>query len=167
MNRFVRFVCIASALSLAAGCASGRKDNLMRERAGQHVYSQPAAQVYAGAVQLLKEKKYSLREDARNYTAVSEWKPESGGSSLGTIWTAFQVMVKPLSPSSCTVMFIKKNRVEGGNTPDETRYGGGRGEASVANNSSGGRDLAMELELLQRLDPAVAEAIRASAEQAH
>jgi hypothetical protein len=167
MNRFVRLVCIASALSLAAGCASGRKDNIMRERAGQHVYSQPASQVYAGAVQLLKEKKYGLREDPRNFTAVSEWKQESGGSSLGTVWTAFQVMVKPLSPSSCTVMFIRKDRVEGGSTPDETRYGGGRSEASPVNNSTGGRDLQMELELLKRLDPAVAEAIRASAEQAH
>lgn len=156
---------LASALVLASGCAASKRDNYVRERAGEHVYGLPPAELYRHATDLLKSKGYSLRENAESLQAVSEWKQDGGGSNIATAWSAYQVAVRPVSPTSATVVFYKQNRVAQAQGLNESRTGGDRNQAGTTS-ASGGRDLAMEWELLQRADPATAETLQAQAAQA-
>ena len=89
-----RLLLVASAVAcaaVAAGCAGNKRDTYLRERAGEHVYSIPPAELYQQAAGLLKAKGFSLRENAATFQAVSEWKQDSGGSSLGTSYTRYQL----------------------------------------------------------------------------
>ena len=161
-----RLLLVSTALVVAAGCAANKRDTYVRERAGEHVYSMPPADVYRHAVDLLKSKGYSLREQPATFQAVSEWKQDGGGSNLGTAYSAYQVQVRPVSPTSCTVMFIKQNRVVAADGLNESRSGGERNEGGTKY-ASGSRDLLMEWELLQKADPQTAEQLQAQAAQAN
>ena len=161
-----RLLLVSTALVVAAGCAGNKRDTYVRERAGEHVYSMPAADVYRHAVDLLKSKGYSLREQPATFQAVSEWKQDGGGSNIATAWSAYQMAVRPVSPTSCTVMFIKQNRVEQAQGLNESRSGGDRNAAGTTS-ASGSRDLLMEWELLQKADPQTAEQLQAQAAQAN
>lgn len=161
-----RLLLVATALGVAAGCAGNKRDTYVRERAGEHVYSMPAADLYAHAVELLKSKGYSLREQPATFQAVSEWKQDGGGSNIATAWSAYEMSVRPVSPTSCTVMFIKQNRIAQSQGLNESRSGGDRNQAGTTSASSS-RDLLMEWELLQKADPQTAEQLQAQAAQAN
>jgi hypothetical protein len=161
-----RLFLVATALSVAAGCAGNKRDTYVRERAGEHVYGMPAAELYKHATELLKSKGYSLREQPATFQAVSEWKQDGGSSNLGTAYSAYQLAVRPVSPTSSTVMYIKQNRVVQGEGLNESRSGGERSRAGTAS-ASGSRDLQMEWFLLQKADPQTAEQLQAQAAQAN
>ena len=161
-----RLLLVSTALVVAAGCAGNKRDTYVRERAGEHVYSLPAGDLYKHAVDLLKSKGYSLRENPATFQAVSEWKQDGGGSDLGTAYSAYQVAVRPVSPTSSTVMFIKQNRVAKGEGLNESRSGGDRNEAGTTSQSAS-RDLQMEWFLLQKADPQTAESLQAQAAKAN
>ena len=157
-----RLLVVASALALAAGCAANKRDTYVRERAGEHVYGLPAPQLYQQATALLKSKGYSLREDAAHFVAVTEWKQDGGGSNIATAYSAYQVQVMPVSPTSSTVVFEKQNRVAKAAGQNESAIGGDRNEAGLMSASTS-RDLEMEWLLLQRADPQTAEQLQAQA----
>ena len=164
-----RLLLVASAVAcaaVAAGCAGNKRDTYVRERAGEHVYGIPPAELYKHATDLLKSKGYSLRENAATFQAVSEWKQDSGGSSLGTSYTRYQVTVRPVSPTSATVVYLRQNNVMAGPGPNESRSGGDANQGGSTSNSSS-RDLAMEWALLQQVDPQTAEQLQAQAAQAN
>jgi hypothetical protein len=157
-----RLLLVAGALVIASGCASNKRDTYVRERAGEHVYSLPAPQLYRQATDLLKSKGYSLREDAPHFVAVTEWKQDGGGSNIATAYSAYQVQVLPVSPTSSTVVFEKQNRVSKAAGQNETATGGDRNEAGLMSATTS-RDLEMEWLLLQRADPQTAEQLQAQA----
>jgi hypothetical protein len=161
-----RLLLVASAVAVAAGCAGNKRDTYVRERAGEHVYGIPPAELYKHATDLLKSKGYSLRENAATFQAVSEWKQDGGGSNLGTAYSRYQVTVRPVSPTSATVVYLRQNNVMAGEGVNESRTGGDRNAAGSTSNTSS-RDLAMEWALLQQVDPQTAEQLQAQAAQAN
>lgn len=186
-------VALAAALALSpaiTGCAASNRETYMREHAGEHIYERPLPEVWAAAKQLLADDGYSGREERGGWVYVTEWKESSSSSNVSSVQERFMVEGKELSPSRCTVRFMKITRSsgasgstlggvsnnsthqgmaklsagnagsEGGPMPSTSTPGGITQQSSLA---SGKRDLDMEWRLLRKIEPKAAGTIEAQA----
>lgn len=177
---------LALAVVATAGCSAWRRENHLRDRAGQHVYQQPLEAVWPQAMQLIREEGYTGKEVPGAFLYQSEWKEELAGAV--THYTRYLVEGRPAQGAGCTVHFIKVTRSSGGGAPGGARQaedinlesarspGSQAGMAGSEQNKAaplsagatpprgGSRDLMMEWRLLQRVDPERAGAIEAEAD---
>lgn len=145
-----------AALTLTA-CAANRRDTFMREHAGSHVYGRACDELWPEVRALLQEKRYSLREGQGEHVIATEWR-EDTQSNLGSSHSAYVAKGYALSPTACAVSFHKQTRTMTTSASDNNAH-----KMQSSGSASATRDLAMELELLQRVEP---EAYQQLAQQA-
>ncbi len=132
-------------LGLMVGCATlrgmGAKHEHIETQTKNYVYNQSAQSVWPAARQLLFEKGFEVKNtgEAGMLTAESEWKYENKKR------TRYLAQATPVSDSQCKIVFTKMESDKDGS--DTTR------------------DLALEWELIQRVEPDRAAQIKAEAEQ--
>ncbi|HEX8434492.1 hypothetical protein [Archangium sp.] len=149
--------------TLAAGCASARRDAYIQDKAMQHVYRKPIAEVWPQVRSMLQEKELPLREAPGAYEISTDWHMVGAPSSLGTAYVRYLVRGKQPTPAMCSVEIFKQNRTEAGQGPVDAQTGQRRDLGTDTTNMT--RDLEMEWELLQRVDPEGAKALREEAEK--
>jgi hypothetical protein len=152
--------------SLAAGCASARREAYIQDKAMQHVYRKPIAEVWPQVRSMLLEKELPMREAPGGYEISTDWQMVGAPSSLGTAYVRYLVRGKQPSPAMCAVEIYKQNRTESGPGPVDVRSARPTERQSVGNDATSMvRDMEMEWELLQRVDPEAAKALREDAEK--
>jgi hypothetical protein len=158
---------LLAAVALAAtGCAARQREAYIQDKAHEHVYRAPLAQVWPHARALLQEKGYSLREAPGGFEAQTEWLQTSAASSLGTTFQRYLVRGRERGPGLSSVEFYKMVRSESRGADNVDEHGGrGGGMATTAASNQSVLDLEMEWELLQRVDPEAAKAYQAEADQ--
>ena len=136
----------------------------MQEKASQYVYHQPIAEVWPQVLTLLKEKELPLREAQGGYEISTDWQMVGAPSTLGTNYVRYLVRGKQPSPAMSSVEIFKQNRVE---TAQNQGARTGRGEETPGGTHSNNlqRDMEMEWELMQRIDPEGTKALREEAEK--
>jgi uncharacterized lipoprotein len=149
--------------SLATGCAAARREAYLQEKATQHVYRQPIAEVWPQVRSFLKEKDLPLREAPGSYEISTDWHMVGAPSSLGTNYVRYLVRGKQPTPAQCTVEIFKQNRTESGQGPVDPNTGERQSLGTDTTNLV--RDRELEWELLQRLAPEDAKALREGAEK--
>ncbi len=149
--------------ALAAGCAASRREAYIQDKARQYVYRKPIAEVWPQVRMLLKEKDLPLREAPRAYEISTDWHQVGAPSTLGTNYVRYLVRGKQPSPVLSTVEIFKQNRTEAGPGPVDARTGQRREIGTDTTNLV--RDTELEWELLQRVDPEGAKALREEAEK--
>ncbi|WP_375770322.1 hypothetical protein NR798_05350 [Archangium gephyra] len=148
--------------TLATGCAASRREAYIQDKAAQHVYRKPIAEVWPQVRMLLKEKELPLREAPGAYEISTDWQMVGAPSTLGTNYVRYLVRGKQPTPAMCSVEIFKQNRVEAGQGPVDAQTGQRREIGTDTTNMV--RDMEMEWELLQRIDPEAAKALRTEAE---
>ena len=86
-------------------------------------------------------------------------------SSLGTTYVRYLVRGKQPTPAMCAVEIFKQNRVEAGQGPVDTRTGQRQNLGTDTTNLT--RDMELEWELLQRVDPEGAKACASRGREDH
>jgi hypothetical protein len=114
---------------------------------------------------MLQEKELPLREAPGAYEISTDWQMAGAPSSLGTAYVRSLVRGKQPTPAVCSVEIYKQNRVESGPGPVDARNPGERQNLGT-DTTNMTRDMEMEWELLQRVDPEGAKALREEAEKA-
>ena len=147
-----------------AGCASARRDAYIQDKAMKHVYRQPIAEVWQQVRSMLQEKELEMREAPGAYEISTDWQMVGAPSSLGTAYVRYLVRGKQPSPAMCSVEIFKQNRTESGQGPMDARTGTRQAIGNDVTNMV--RDMELEWELLQRVDPEGAKALREEAAQA-
>jgi hypothetical protein len=167
-------------LLLLVGCTAQRRGNYLRDRAGEHVYKQPLSEIWPRVQAVLEERGYSWREKPRSFILETEWK-ENGGGTLGHSYTRFLVEGLRLK-SGGSVLRVLRN--DASSQPTAVHYAGRTGpitSAKAANNAlidaansnttgmtapqrAAYRDLELEWDLLQAIDPEAAAALEADAQ---
>jgi uncharacterized lipoprotein len=149
--------------TLATGCAASRREAFVQEKASQYVYHKPMAEVWPQVRMLLKEKDLPIREAPGTFEISTDWHMVGAPSTLGTNYVRYLVRGKQPTPAICAVEIFKQNRVESGQGPMDARTGQ---RGSLGNDSTNlQRDMELEWELLQRVDPEAAKSLRAEAEK--
>ena len=156
-------VVLLAVASLAAGCASARRDAYIHDKAMQHVYRKPIAEVWPQVRSVLQEKELPLREAPGAYEISTDWHMVGAPSSLGTNYVRYLVRGKQPTPAQCTVEIFKQNRTEAGQGPVDPNTGERQSLGTDTTNLV--RDRELEWELLQRLAPEDAKALREGAEK--
>lgn len=146
--------------TLAIGCTASRREAYVQDKALQHVYRKPLAEVWPQVRMMLKEKELPLREAPGGYEISTDWHMVGAPSDLGTNYVRYLVRGKQPTPAMCTVEILKQSRVESGQGP----INNGKREALGTDTTNLSRDMEMEWELLQRVDPEAAKALRSEAE---
>ena len=151
---------LVTTLALGTGCAAGRREMYIQEKASDYVYRKPIAEVWPQVRALLAEKELPVREAQGAYEISTDWHQQGAASNLGTSYVRYLVRGHQPSPALTQVEILRQNRVESG-----------QGALASANNRTTGtdsvnrtRDREMEWELLQRVDPEGAKALKAEAE---
>jgi uncharacterized lipoprotein len=157
-------VVLLAIATLATGCAAARREAYVQERASQYVYRKPIAEVWPEVRMLLKEKDLPIREAPGAYEISTDWYTVGAPSTLGTNYVRYLVRGKQSSAAMCSVEIFKQNRVETAQSSSAARDN--QREASGTDTSNLQRDRELEWELLQRVDPEGAKALRAEAEKA-
>ncbi|HEX8819719.1 MAG TPA: hypothetical protein VF794_07355 [Archangium sp.] len=150
--------------SLAAGCASVRREAYIHNKTLQHVYRKPIAEVWPQVRSMLQARELPLREAPGSYEISTDWHMVGAPSSLGTNYVRYLVRGKQPSPVMCAVEIFRQNRVESGPGPVDSRTGQRQNLGTDTTNLR--RDVEMEWELFQRVDPEGAKALREEAEKA-
>ena len=140
---------IVTALA-ATGCAGIRasqaRQDYIEQATRSHVYDKPCSQVWPDARQLLFAEGYSVKDTGEGamMTVETEWNYEDEFDDT----EATRYLVQGTAPrdGTCKVEFTRSERQSDGDLETE-------------------RDVDMEWELLQRVDPAEAREIRAEAEE--
>jgi len=182
MHRFTRIagVCLAIAtLLVLSGCSGSLRKNYMRDKAADHVYRKPLAEIWPGVYAVLKDKGYSWRENPGRFVLETEWR-ESGGGTLGPASSSkFLVEGVTLATGGSVLRVQRLDRTTqevGTNYTDgvvKTRadaaaaLASGGARSTLPTQKSSARDLELELELLQRIDPQAALRLEADAKSAH
>ncbi|MFE8605114.1 hypothetical protein [Archangium violaceum] len=148
--------------TLATGCAASRREAYIQDKAAQYVYRKPIAEVWPQVRMLLKEKELPLREAPGAFEITTDWHMVGAPSTLGTNYVRYLVRGKQPSPALCRVEIFKQNRVESGPGPVDSRSGQRQNLGTDTTNLV--RDMEMEWELMQRIDPDAAKALRTEAE---
>ena len=188
--RIILFALAVLGLLAVSGCAAANRETFLRERAGEHVYERPMADVWAAARQLLTDEGYSGRGGQQGWVYVTEWKETAGNASVGARFMRYLVEGRELGPSRSIIRFTAVLRATGSTgagigPEDRSTHGGignvaGSGEAGAepkppmrtsdpeglgpkSQLASGQRDLEMEWKLLQRVEPAKAGKIESEA----
>jgi uncharacterized lipoprotein len=151
--------------TLATGCAASRREAYVQEKASQYVYRKPIAEVWPQVLTLFKEKELPLRESPGAYEISTDWQMVGAPSSLGTSYVRYLVRGKQTAPAMCSVEIFKQNRVETAQSPGASRHNDGEEKPGGIDTSNLKRDVEMQWELLQRVDPEAAKSLRAEAEQ--
>ncbi|WP_375772395.1 hypothetical protein NR798_16410 [Archangium gephyra] len=149
--------------SLATGCAASRREAYVQEKASQYVYRKPIADVWPHVQTLLKEKELELREAPGAYEISTDWQMAGAPSSLGTAYARYLVRGKQPTAATCSVQIFKQNRVETAQSQG-SRTNQGQENPGFNDSTNLQRDMEMEWELLQRVDPEAAKSLRAEAE---
>ena len=157
----VTLLVIAASLG---GCAASRRELYVQEKASGHVYTRPMSEVWPQVRSLLREKELPMREAAGAFEIATEWLMVGAPSSLGTNYVRYYVRGKQPTPVTCAVEIFRQNRTEAGQGPVDARTGQRQSLGTDATNMT--RDRELEWELLQRVDPEGARALRAEAETA-
>lgn len=155
---------LAAVSFTTAGCAGRRKEAFLHDKAREHVYRKPIAEVWPQALALLKEKGYSFRAGKEGFEASTEFKMEGAPSSLGTTYVAYLVRGVQKGPGQCSLEYWKRISTESrgadtGRAPD-LNEAGPRTDSGNFN-----RDEELEWELIQRVDTESATALKAQAEK--
>jgi uncharacterized lipoprotein len=156
---------LLAAVALTAGCAARRREAYVQDKAHNHVYRMPLAELFPHARQLMVEKGYSLRESKGGFEVQTEWLQTSAASSLGTTFQRYLVRGIERGPGQSSVEFIKmvRNESRGADNVDENGgRGGGVAQTGAATQTQ--PDLEMEWELLQRVDAEAAKTYQGEAE---
>jgi hypothetical protein len=147
---------------LVAGCSEGRRQLYLERKAGQHVYRKPLAEVWPAARGLLEERNLTLREEPGAFELATDWHPVGEPSQEGTSYVRYLARGRQSGPALSAVEFLRQHRTA-------SRAGepaGAPGLRVVAQETSHPmRDHALEWELLQRVDPKAAEALKVEAER--
>lgn len=151
------------AVASLAGCATARREAYIQDKAAQHVYRKPIAEIWPQVRSLLQEKELELREAPGGYEISTDWQMVGAPSTLGTAYVRYLVRGKQPSPAMSAVEIFKQNRTESGQGPMDARTGQRQQIGNDVTNMV--RDMEMEWELLQRLDPEGAKALREDAEK--
>ncbi|RKH60663.1 hypothetical protein [Corallococcus aberystwythensis] len=158
---------VVSVLALAfSGCAARRQQAYLEDKAMGHVYRKPIAEVWPAAIALLQEKGFSLMKGQQGFEATTEWLMTSAPSSLGTAYARYHVRGSERGPGQCAVEIRRQDRSESRAADNTDGRSKETGESSVgAGNSQMRRDSEMEWELLQKVDPDAASALKAEAKK--
>lgn len=170
---------VVLAMALLTGCAAQQRENYVRDRAAEHVYAQPLEEMWPQVKAVLDDKGYSWREIPQRFILETEWK-ENGGGTLGNSYTRFLIEGMRVRGGGA-VLRVMRN--DASSQPTAVHYAGTVGpvnstraanEAMVnaSNSNTTGmtplqkrafRDLELELELLQVIDPDAAASLEAQA----
>ncbi|WP_063769298.1 hypothetical protein [Hyalangium minutum] len=170
---------VVLAVALLAGCAAQQRENYVRDRAAEHVYAQPLEEMWPQVKAVLEDKGYSWREIPQRFILETEWK-ENGGGTLGNSYTRFLIEGMRVRGGGA-VLRVMRN--DASSQPTAVHYAGTVGPVSSAraaneamvnasNSNTTGmtplqkrafRDLELELELLQVIDPDAAASLEAQA----
>ncbi|MGE6756989.1 hypothetical protein ACQKGO_03160 [Corallococcus interemptor] len=158
---------VVSVLALAfSGCAARRQQAYLEDKAMGHVYRKPIAEVWPEALALLKEKGFSVVKGQGGFETTTEWLMTSAPSSLGTSYARYLVRGFERGPGQCAVEFRRQDRSESRAADDTGGRGKDMGESAVgAGSSQMRRDSELEWELLQKVDPDAATALKAEAKK--
>jgi uncharacterized lipoprotein len=156
-------VVLLAVSALAVGCASTRREAYLQDKAMQHVYRKPIAEVWPQVRSMLQEKELEMREAPGGYEISTDWQMVGAPSSLGTAYVRYLVRGKQPTPAMCSVEIFRQNRTEAGQGPVDAQTGQRRDIGTDTTNMT--RDMEMEWELLQRVDPEGAKALREEAEK--
>lgn|GEM_PF-1042484 len=188
MGRFFRAsgVCLAvAALLTLAGCSSSLRQNYLRDKAADHVYTRPLPDLWPEVKALLKEQGYSWKEMQGRFVLETEWRDAGGGTLGPTASSRFLVEGLTLANGGAILRVMRGNRVSQsigvGNVDQRIATGGSQraqeeqAQARLDSTTSGtlptqqnyARDLELELLLLQRIEPASAAKLEADAVSAH
>jgi hypothetical protein len=167
-------------LSLLTGCAAQKRENYLRDRAAEHVYTQPLNAMWPSVEAVLEEKGYYWREVPDRFVLETEWK-ENGGGTLGHSYTRF-LIEGMRTKSGGSILRVLRN--DASSQPAAVNYAGRTGPITSAraandamidasNSNTTGmtelqkrayRDLGLELEVLQAIDPEAAAALEKDAQ---
>ncbi|ATB30673.1 hypothetical protein [Melittangium boletus] len=151
---------LLTASVLVTGCAASRREMYIQEKASDYVYRKPIAEVWPEVRAMLKEKELPVREAPGGYEISTDWHQLGASSNLGTSYVRYLVRGHQPSPAMTQVEILRQNRVESGQGAMATPNNRTAGTDSVSRT----RDREMEWELLQRVDPEGAKALKAEAE---
>ncbi|NMO16487.1 hypothetical protein HPC49_04190 [Pyxidicoccus fallax] len=157
---------LLAAVSLTtAGCAGRRKEAFLHDKAREHVYRKPIAEVWPQALALIKEKGFSLRGGKEGFEVQTEFKMAGAPSSLGTTWEAYLIRGIQKGPGQCSIEYWKRISTESrpaDNTTGRTNEVNDSGPRTDTGNFN--REEELEWELIQRIDTDSASALKAQAE---
>jgi hypothetical protein len=168
-----------ASLLLMSGCAGSLRENYQRDRAASHVYRKSLAELWPQVKAVFQDKGYSWRENPGRFALETEWR-EAGGGTLGPA-TSYRYLVEGNTlPNGGTTLRVTRAERTSQDIGVEYREGVVRTRSDLAgaiasSNTSGklpterraARDLQLELELLQRIDPEAAAKLEADAQGAH
>jgi hypothetical protein len=167
---------------LQGGCAlpGSARGGSTAPLAGQYVYEKPLSEVWPQARAILREEGYSLDESPDTFAMVTAWR-DVGAKGATRRWIRYLVVGEPIDGDHCIVRFVRAQIQQpsaGGIEPRGSEPASrlllpvaiklrqrSRGmSASSDLTEVGGRDLSMELKLLRRVAPDVAERVEMEAE---
>lgn len=166
---------LATALAvLAAGCAGQQPAQRLQDEAARFVYVAPPEKILAQARALLEARGYTVHRAPNGGLALSTpWKPLVAGQGMGNQARRYLVAVRELGQGRSVVRIhsLTYTAVPTGNTnpaigghayASGTTEGGDMrfvtgGEGTQETKTSSVRDLVMEWQLFQRLEPELAE----------
>ncbi|RKH00856.1 hypothetical protein D7V97_29745 [Corallococcus sp. CA053C] len=159
---------VVSALALAfTGCAARRQQQFLEDKAQGHVYRKPIVEVWPEALALLKDRGFSMMKGTEGFEAQTEWLQTSAASSLGTSYARYLVRGYERGPGQSAVEYRRQERSESrGAANTDGRTSDPMETEPKANSSQMVRDTALEWELLQKVDPDAATALKAEAVKA-
>ena len=155
---------LLAAASLAVGCATARRENYIQDKASNYVYHKPLAEIWPEVRSVLSAHDVPMRESPGAFEISSDWQPVGAPSALGTNYVRYLVRGKQPTPVTSTVEILRQNRTEAGKGPTDSQTGQVGDVGTDSTNVT--RDREMEWELLQRVDPAGAKALREEATKA-
>ncbi|MCY1030557.1 hypothetical protein OV207_03740 [Corallococcus sp. BB11-1] len=158
---------VVSALALAfTGCAARRQQAYLEDKALGHVYRKPLAEVWPEALALVKDKGFSVMQGKGGFEAQTEWLQTSAASSLGTSFARYLVRGYERGPGQSAIEFRRQDRSEARAADNTDGRPTAPGETATGpNNSQMRRDTELEWELLQKVDPDAAAALKAEAKK--
>jgi hypothetical protein len=157
---------LLAALALTSGCAGRQREAYMQDKAHEHVYRMPLAELWPHARALIQEKGYSLMENKGGFEAQTEWLQTSAASSLGTSYQRYLVRGMERGPGVSSVEFYKQVRTEARGADGVSASGGSSGAQATTQGSNQAPvlDSEMEWELLKRVDAEAAKTYQSEAE---
>jgi hypothetical protein len=165
---------------LLVGCAAQKRENYLRDRAAEHVYSQPLEEMWLRVKGVLQSQGYSWREMPNRFVLETEWK-ENGGGTLGHSYSRFLIEGMRLRNGGA---ILRVMRNDASSQPTAVSYAGTTGPinsaraannamVNAANSNTSGmtqmqkrayRDLELELEFLRVIAPDAATALETEAQ---
>jgi hypothetical protein len=171
---------VVLAAVLWGGCAAQKRENFLRDRAAEHVYMMPLEEMWPRVKAVLEHQGYSWREMPNRFVLETEWK-ENGNGTLGHSYSRFLIEGMRVR-SGGAILRVMRN--DASSQPTAVHYAGTTGPinstraandamVNATNSNTTGmtpvqkrayRDLELELEFLQVIDPEAAAALEAEAQ---